>query len=101
MREQDSLFRTRSVGAMAALLAGVCAGVWLVGGNAAPAAGPSSGTGAKPPHWAFVKPVRPEPPAVKDPGWPKNAIDHFILARLEKEGLRPSPEADRAVLIRR
>lgn len=52
-------------------------------------------------HWAYVKPVRPEIPAVKDAIWPKNPIDHFVLARLDKEGLRPSPEADRAVLIRR
>jgi len=52
-------------------------------------------------HWAYQKPVRPPLPPVADPSWPKNAIDHFILARLEREGLRPSPEADRAALIRR
>ena len=46
-------------------------------------------------------PVRPELPAVKNASWPKNGIDHFILSRLEKEGLTPSPEADRATLIRR
>ena len=46
-------------------------------------------------HWAFVKPVRPAVPAVKDAAWPKNDIDRFILARLEHEGLKPSPEADR------
>src|SRR5262249_14659531 len=40
-------------------------------------------------------------PAVKDARWPANGLDHFILARLEKEGLRPSPEADRATLLRR
>src|SRR5205085_12354878 len=33
--------------------------------------------------------------------WPKNPIDYFILSKLEKEGLKPSPEADRATLIRR
>ena len=53
------------------------------------------------PHWAFVKPRQAPRPAVKDASWPRNAIDHFILARLEKEGLRPSPEASRATLIRR
>ncbi|MBI1831816.1 MAG: DUF1549 domain-containing protein, partial [Planctomycetes bacterium] len=44
---------------------------------------------------------RPAIPAVKDKAWPRNPIDQFILARLEKEGLQPSPEADRATLIRR
>src|SRR5262245_5687520 len=53
------------------------------------------------PHWAYVAPKRPPLPRVADRSWPRNAIDHFILARLEKEGLRPSPEADRATLIRR
>ena len=52
-------------------------------------------------HWAFVPPVRPMSPEVKHPGWPRNAIDRFILARLEREGLSPSPEADRTTLIRR
>ncbi|HKB06072.1 MAG TPA: DUF1549 domain-containing protein, partial [Gemmataceae bacterium] len=52
-------------------------------------------------HWAFVPPVRPESPAVGDAAWPKTAIDRFILARLEQAGLKPSPEADRATLIRR
>ncbi len=53
------------------------------------------------PHWAFVPPVRPEPPAVQDGSWPRNPIDRFILARLEAEGMRPSQEADRVTLIRR
>jgi hypothetical protein len=52
-------------------------------------------------HWAWLAPVRPPLPALSDRHWPRNPIDHFILARLEKEGLRPSPEADRAVLLRR
>jgi hypothetical protein len=52
-------------------------------------------------HWAFVKPRRPALPAVKDAGWARNGIDNFVLARLEKEGLRPSPEADRYTLLRR
>jgi hypothetical protein len=52
-------------------------------------------------HWAYVKPVRAKPPAVKNAAWVRNAIDAFILARLEKEKLGPSPEADRAALIRR
>jgi hypothetical protein len=52
-------------------------------------------------HWAFVAPVRPALPEVKNKAWAKNAIDSFILARLEKEKLTPSPEADRVTLLRR
>jgi Protein of unknown function (DUF1553)/Protein of unknown function (DUF1549)/Planctomycete cytochrome C/NedA-like, galactose-binding domain len=52
-------------------------------------------------HWAYVVPVRPELPAVKNAAWPRNAIDRFLLARLEKERLAPSPEADRYALARR
>ncbi|HCC56802.1 MAG TPA: hypothetical protein DEQ47_05980, partial [Solibacterales bacterium] len=52
-------------------------------------------------HWAFVPPKRPALPAVKNTAWPRNAIDDFILARLEKENLSPSPEADRITLLRR
>ncbi|MFL6214227.1 MAG: DUF1553 domain-containing protein [Blastocatellia bacterium] len=52
-------------------------------------------------HWAYIKPTRPEPPAVTNTAWVKNAIDRFILARLEREGLKPSPEADKATLVRR
>ncbi|PYU95147.1 MAG: hypothetical protein DMG25_05140 [Acidobacteria bacterium] len=52
-------------------------------------------------HWAFVPPKRPRLPAVKNSAWPKNPIDHFVLARLEKEGLSPSPPADRVTLLRR
>ena len=53
------------------------------------------------PHWAYLAPVRPDVPVVKNAAWPRNPIDRFILARLEAEGLRPSPEADRSTLIRR
>jgi hypothetical protein len=53
------------------------------------------------PHWSFIPPVKPEPPAVRDEGWIRNPIDRFILARLEAEGLPPAPEADRRVLARR
>jgi hypothetical protein len=52
-------------------------------------------------HWSYVKPVRPPVPTPKDRSWPRNSIDSFLLARLEGEGLKPSPEADRAALIRR
>src|SRR5258708_2950202 len=52
-------------------------------------------------HWSYVKPVHNPPPQVKNQSWIRNGIDAFILARLEKEGLTPSPEADKATLIRR
>jgi hypothetical protein len=52
-------------------------------------------------HWAYVKPVRPALPAVKDTAWVRNPIDNFALARLEKEGLHPTREASREILIRR
>lgn len=52
-------------------------------------------------HWAFIKPVRPPLPEVKNKAWLKNAIDYFVLARLEQAGLPPSPEADCATLLRR
>src|SRR5262249_54102483 len=49
-------------------------------------------------HWSLIAPERPALPAVKNRTWPRNGIDHFVLARLEQEGLTPSPEADRATL---
>jgi hypothetical protein len=52
-------------------------------------------------HWAYVAPKRPAVPQVRDSGWVRNPIDSFILARLEKEGLNPSPEADKITLLRR
>ncbi len=52
-------------------------------------------------HWSYVKPVRPALPPVKNPSWVRNGIDAFVLARLEREGLAPAREADRATLIRR
>jgi hypothetical protein len=52
-------------------------------------------------HWAFLPPQRPPVPSVKQANWPRNPIDAFILARLEKEGLPPRPEANRRTLIRR
>ena len=53
------------------------------------------------PHWSFIAPKRPELPQVSRAEWPRNAIDRFILARLEAEGLAPSPETDPRTLIRR
>ena len=52
-------------------------------------------------HWAFVAPVRPPVPAVTRQDWVRTPIDRFVLAKLEKEGLGPSPEADRLTLLKR
>ena len=52
-------------------------------------------------HWAFVAPVRPAVPQVTRSDWVRNPIDAFILSRLEREGMAPSPEAERATLLRR
>ncbi|HVY72005.1 MAG TPA: DUF1549 domain-containing protein, partial [Verrucomicrobiae bacterium] len=52
-------------------------------------------------HWAFIPPRRPVEPQTKQKTWGRNAVDSFILARLEQEKIKPSPEADRVTLIRR
>ncbi|HEU0142640.1 MAG TPA: PSD1 and planctomycete cytochrome C domain-containing protein [Bryobacteraceae bacterium] len=65
---------------------------------------PWSGTSAKIPgadHWAFQPIRRPAIPEVRNSAWTRNAIDRFIAARLEKENLQPSPEADKYTLLRR
>lgn len=53
------------------------------------------------PHWAYVPPKPVTPPSVEDAGWVRNPIDTFILARLQREGIAPAPEADRVTQIRR
>jgi len=52
-------------------------------------------------HWAYVPPARATPPGMKNSAWPRNAIDRFILARLDLEKIAPAPEADRITLLRR
>ena len=52
-------------------------------------------------HWAFIPPHRPKIPQVKQSGWVRNPIDAFVLARLEQQGLSPSPEANKSTVIRR
>jgi hypothetical protein len=52
-------------------------------------------------HWSFIAPRRRDLPAVSKPKWVRNPIDAFVLERLDREGLAPSPEAERAILIRR
>ncbi len=53
------------------------------------------------PHWSFIPPTRPRLPKVSRPEWPRNPIDNFILARLDREKMSPSPETDRTTLLRR
>lgn len=52
-------------------------------------------------HWSFVAPVLPELPEVVDPAWVRDSLDTFVLARLEAVGVKPSPPADAATLVRR
>src|SRR5262245_64826072 len=49
--------------------------------------------------WSFVAPVCPPLPLVRNQRWVRNPIDRFVLARLEREGIVPSPEADRRNLV--
>jgi mono/diheme cytochrome c family protein len=53
------------------------------------------------PHWSYIRPVRPVVPAVRHADWPKSPVDAFVLSRIEKEGLSPSPEAAPRELLRR
>lgn len=52
-------------------------------------------------HWAFIAPLRTAIPETNNFSWPRGSVDRFILARLEKDGFAPSPEANRYTLIRR
>ncbi len=72
---------------------------WIDEGAVWPEAASTATTIQK--HWAFVAPVRPALPTVKNNGWVRTPIDAFVLARLEKENLTPSPEADKTTLLRR
>lgn len=73
---------------------------WIVGGAAGlPAEVPAEPAGEE--HWAFQPLAPPRPPAVRDATRVRNAIDRFVLAKLEAAGLSLAPEADRATLIRR
>jgi hypothetical protein len=99
------------IGSLSALAVGLHFSGVAVG---APGAGPGDG---RPPateaerkaavderaqrHWAFRAPERPKLPVVRNQKWPRNELDRFVLARLEQEGLKPAPEADRTTLLRR
>ena len=52
-------------------------------------------------HWSFIAPVKAPLPTVSKPSWVRNPIDAFVLNRLDRESLTPSPQADRPTLIRR
>ncbi|MBM3774196.1 MAG: DUF1553 domain-containing protein [Acidobacteria bacterium] len=73
---------------------------WIEIGLPWPEAPPAGGKSAAR-HWAFEAPQRHPAPPVRRAGWVRNPIDNFILARLEKQHLAPSPEADPATLLRR
>ena len=72
---------------------------WVASGIPMPIVAKSKRPGAD--YWAFRAPVKAPLPNVKDARWSKNAIDRFVLARLEAANLRPSPEAPRETLLRR
>lgn len=80
---------------------------WIAAGaiwpdrHASPAARASARAGAGETHWAFQPVSRSEPPQVRESGWVRNPIDRFVLAKLEREGLRPSPRAAPSTLLRR
>jgi hypothetical protein len=52
-------------------------------------------------HWAFIVPTKPSLPEVAKSSWPKNEIDRFTLAAMEKKGYKPSDEADKERLLKR
>src|SRR2546426_2903130 len=52
-------------------------------------------------HWSFLNPVRPQVPVLRKKAWPRNSIDAFTLAQIERNGLEPSPEAGRETWLRR
>lgn len=58
-------------------------------------------TKAQTAHWAFQPIRKPDPPAVRNPGWGRSPLDAFILAKLQEKGLAPAPAADARTLIRR
>ncbi|MED5495094.1 MAG: DUF1549 domain-containing protein, partial [Verrucomicrobiota bacterium] len=74
---------------------------WIDSGAAWPSALAGGMEDIRPTHWSFQKARRTALPGVQNTVWPKNAIDHFVLAKLEEENIEPSPRADKATLIRR
>jgi mono/diheme cytochrome c family protein len=74
---------------------------WIEQGVKWPKEDATAVAAAKSDHWAYQPVKRPPLPAVKKMAWPRTGVDYFVLARLEKEGIAPSPEADRVTLLRR
>src|SRR5256886_8362283 len=79
----------------------VCAALFICAWGLCPPPARAAETKESKEHWAFKSPVRPQVPEVKNKKWVRTPIDNFVLARLEKEGLKPSPEADKVTLLRR
>ena len=74
---------------------------WIDAGADWPEASVASEPAGKSAHWAFQAPIRPIVPPVKNRRFVRNPIDAFVLARLEREQITPSAEADRAASVRR
>jgi hypothetical protein len=88
----------RSEGMQVRIVCGWMAAACL---SVAAAAGGETYTAAERRHWAFQQRSHPAVPEFPSDPWARNPIDAFVLARLQKEGLKPSPPADRRTLIRR
>ena len=78
-------------------------GAWIDSGAGTDASGTAEASNEQPlaGHWAFVGPERPQIPRINDAEWVRSPVDAFILRELEKQGIRPSPPADRRTLLRR
>src|SRR5437773_5337857 len=106
-RSAFSLARRRGLHGLmtaAAVLSSLAAGTVLLAAETKPDALPQPAAPAKPNaarHWAFKAPQRAALPEVKNKAAVRNDIDRFILARLDQEGLKLSPEADKITLLRR
>ncbi|MDP6445668.1 MAG: DUF1549 domain-containing protein, partial [Pirellulaceae bacterium] len=79
---------------------------WIIGGAPDPRKGKPQPVAAKPQRadktfWSFLPVRSPPPPMVKDTAWPRDDVDRFLLAEIERAGLRPNPDAARHVLLRR
>jgi hypothetical protein len=74
---------------------------WIDTGAKWPDASKIISGASAPKLWSLQPITHPQPPPIKNRAWPVNDIDRFVLARLESEGIKPSPPADRITLIRR
>jgi mono/diheme cytochrome c family protein len=74
---------------------------WIDAGAIWPDDAAATNTAPVKKHWAFVAPERPAVPHAGNSGWIRNPIDAFVSAKLDREGLHSSAEADRATLLRR